>query len=224
VKELRETLETKLPALGRDVEKARLAALKKEVADLRTRLLADLAARADDPAAEPAKAASATALSAAPGAGPYLSASEWVGGRTDLKKSLDDLLTPKQRELGPVPEVAVPNPLWWADRVTEWGLAVVGACLLIGLFTRTNCLLAAAFLVLTYLAVPPFPWLPTPPNTEGNYLFVNKNVVEMVALLALATTASGRWFGVDDLIHRCWQALFGRKRPAPAPAGRPAAA
>ena len=62
-------------------------------------------------------------------------------------------------------------------------------------------MLAAGFLLMTYFASPPWPWLPTPPNNEGNYLFVNKNLIEMFALLALATTASGRWFGVDALIH-----------------------
>ena len=70
---------------------------------------------------------------------------------------------------------------------------------------------------MTYLAAPPFPWLPTPPNSEGNYLYINKNVVEMFALLVLATTASGRWFGVDALIHWTFAALFGRKMPRPAP-------
>jgi len=30
---------------------------------------------------------------------------------------------------------------------------------------------------------------------EGSYLFVNKNVIEMVALLALMTTRSGKWAG-----------------------------
>ena len=58
--------------------------------------------------------------------------------------------------------------------------------------------------------MPPFPWLPTAPNNEGYYLFVNKNVIECLALLALATTASGRWLGLDALIH--WM-LFGGRRP-----------
>ena len=44
----------------------------------------------------------------------------------------------------------------------------------------------------------------------------------MFALLALATTASGRWFGVDALIHWTLGALFGRKTPQPAPVQRAA--
>ncbi len=63
---------------------------------------------------------------------------------------------------------------------------------------------------MTYLTIPPWPWLPTPPMSEGSYLFVNKNVVEMLALCVLATTYTGRWFGVDGLIYVAgaahWQA------------------
>ncbi|MFM7112394.1 MAG: hypothetical protein ACKO26_14745, partial [Planctomycetota bacterium] len=44
---------------------------------------------------------------------------------------------------------------------------------------------------------PPFPWLPNPPLNEGNYVFINKNFVEMMALLVIAATPSGRWFGFD---------------------------
>jgi uncharacterized membrane protein YphA (DoxX/SURF4 family) len=90
-----------------------------------------------------------------------------------------------------------------------WGLTIVGACLIVGLFSRTACVLAAAFLLGTYLMFPPFPWLPSPPNNEGYYLFVNKNLIEMLALLALATTTSGRWFGLDALIY--WF-FFGERR------------
>ena len=32
-------------------------------------------------------------------------------------------------------------------------------------------------------------------NTEGNYVFISKNVIELIALLLLACIPSGRWFG-----------------------------
>ncbi len=88
------------------------------------------------------------------------------------------------------------------DRVTMWFLVAVGACLMAGLFTRVACVLAAGFLVMTYLAHPPFPWYPQPPNTEGNPVFVNKNVIEALALLALACYPTGRWLGLDALVLR----------------------
>ena len=129
----------------------------------------------------------------------------------ELQESWGALLTEAQINKGSPPP---PLPLlWWIDGVTAWGLLIIGACLLLGLLTRLNCILAAVFLLMTYFASPPWPWLPTPPNSEGNYLYVNKNVVEMFALLVLATTASGQWFGVDALISWTLGTLFGRRRP-----------
>jgi hypothetical protein len=46
--------------------------------------------------------------------------------------------------------------------------------------------------------------------TEGKYLFVNKNLIEAIALLALATLRSGYWFGVDALLRSIWP--FRRER------------
>ena len=83
-----------------------------------------------------------------------------------------------------------------------WFLVAVGVCLMAGLFTRAACVLGAGFLVMTYLAHPPFPWYPLPPNTEGNPVFVNKNVIEALALLALASYPTGRWLGLDALVLR----------------------
>jgi uncharacterized membrane protein YphA (DoxX/SURF4 family) len=88
------------------------------------------------------------------------------------------------------------------DRFTMWFLVAVGACLLAGLFTRAACVLAAGFLAMTYLTHPAFPWYPIPPNTEGNPVFVNKNVIEALALLALACYPTGRWLGLDALVLR----------------------
>ncbi len=88
------------------------------------------------------------------------------------------------------------------DRVTMWFLVAVGACLMGGLLTRVACVLAAGFLVMTYLTHPAFPWYPPPPNTEGNPLFINKNVIEALALLALACYPTGRWLGLDAIVLR----------------------
>jgi uncharacterized membrane protein YphA (DoxX/SURF4 family) len=94
------------------------------------------------------------------------------------------------------------------DWSTRWFLLVVGCLLLIGLFTRLSCFSAVIFLLLTILTQPSLPWIPAAPNNEGNYLVINKNVIEMVALLALMCTRSGRWFGLDALVH----SVFGRRR------------
>jgi uncharacterized membrane protein YphA (DoxX/SURF4 family) len=138
-----------------------------------------------------------------------------------LTASLDELLTAEQRAKGaPSPVTRPPlqywTPLDWSDAVVKWGLLFVGLFLIGGLFTRTACVAAALFLLAFYLPHPPLPGLPENPRSEGHYLYINKNIIEMLALLALATTRSGRWAGLDGLL----QFLFpGRRRLARSPRG-----
>ncbi len=103
----------------------------------------------------------------------------------------------------------------WIDWATRWGLLVAGGCVLFGLFTRLACLGCAVFLITEYLLNSPFPWLPVSPRAEGNYLFVNKNVIELLALLVLATLPTGRWFGLDAILSRIWP-FRSRKEPVAA--------
>ena len=126
-----------------------------------------------------------------------------------MKQRLAESLLSKEElaAKGPVP----PPPRHWfirlLDESTRWGLLMIGACLMFGLFSRTAAFAGAIFLLLTILTYPSLPWLPVPPNSEGNYLFISKNVIEMLALLMLACIPSGRWFGLDALVH----AIFGRQ-------------
>jgi uncharacterized membrane protein YphA (DoxX/SURF4 family) len=112
-------------------------------------------------------------------------------------------LANSQREGKP----AVPDPnagssnLDRINFVTRWGVTIVGACLIAGFFTRTACVGGAAFLLMFYLAMPSLPWLPVNPRAEGHYYYINKNIIEMVALLTLATTQSGTWLGLDGLLQ-----------------------
>jgi len=123
-----------------------------------------------------------------------------------MKDSLNGMLTSEQKTKGPVPEAAE-RPFWkwsvlqWIDAITRWGLVAVGLGLLLGLFTRTACVAGAAFLLMLYLTMSPFPWLPESTRVEGHYYFVNKNLVELLALLTLATTRSGYWVGLDGLVR-----------------------
>ena len=87
-----------------------------------------------------------------------------------------------------------------ADLITMYGLTICGLALMLGLFTPVAALGAAGFLALFYLSMPPWPGLPVPPNSEGHYLFVNKNLIEMLACLVIAATPSGLWIGVDALL------------------------
>ena len=89
----------------------------------------------------------------------------------------------------------------WSDAIVKYGLVIVGGCLLAGFLTRTACLAGAGFLLMFFLAMPPLPGWPENPRTEGHYLYINKNIIEMFALLALATLRTGRWAGIDGLLQ-----------------------
>ena len=105
---------------------------------------------------------------------------------------------------------AQPNLLANADFVTMWGLTLVGLLLILGLFTRLASLGAIGFILLFYLCNPPFVGYFYSIPTEGSYLVVNKNLVELCALVVILVTGSGRFAGLDLIVH----GLFGRKTPS----------
>jgi uncharacterized membrane protein YphA (DoxX/SURF4 family) len=142
----------------------------------------------------------------------------------EMKAALWSVLTAEQRDEGPVPEPVTRRIMdWerldWIDFLTRWGLTVIGACLLLGLFTRSACVGGAMFLLMFYLAMPALPWLPPNPRAEGHYFYINKNIIEMLALLALATTRSGRWVGLDSLVRFLRPSVWRTRRSPRAEAG-----
>jgi len=100
-----------------------------------------------------------------------------------------------------------PNLLANADLITMWGLTLVGLFLMLGLFTRLASLAGMAFILLFYLCNPPFVGYFYAIPTEGSYLIVNKNLVELCALVVILVTRSGRFAGLDRILH----GLFSRR-------------
>ncbi len=81
----------------------------------------------------------------------------------------------------------------------EWGLTLIGLALILGIFTRAASWAGITMLVMYYIAYPPFGGYSYGAATEGSYLFVNKNLIELVCLLVLSFTRSGRFFGLEHL-------------------------
>jgi thiosulfate dehydrogenase [quinone] large subunit len=80
-------------------------------------------------------------------------------------------------------------------------LLLTGLSLMLGLFTRSGTLSALVFLVLLYaLYIPTYGVIV--PGAEGNYLYVNKNLVEAAAVLVLLAFRTGRIAGLDLLLAR----------------------
>jgi thiosulfate dehydrogenase [quinone] large subunit len=106
---------------------------------------------------------------------------------------------------GPLADVfkSLADSAWlpWINAVMTWSLVVVGLLLILGLFTQAAGWGALALLTLFYLS-----WLPThgvmEPGAEGNYLLVNKNLIEWTAVAVLLTFRTGRIAGLDLLLAR----------------------
>ena len=76
-----------------------------------------------------------------------------------------------------------------------------GVLLILGLFTRLASLGGIGFILLFYLGNPPFVGYFYSLPTEGSYLIVNKNLVELCALVVILVTGSGRFAGLDRILH-----------------------
>jgi thiosulfate dehydrogenase [quinone] large subunit len=115
-------------------------------------------------------------------AGPYLSGS--VGPFAPVFKAM----------------VSNDTILMIVDNLNIWGLIIVGLCLFIGLFSKPSAISGIILLALYYLAYPPFPVLSVNAPVEGSYWIVNKNLIEIAALIVLYLFPSGQITGIDRYI------------------------
>jgi thiosulfate dehydrogenase [quinone] large subunit len=99
--------------------------------------------------------------------------------------------------------VAESSRLAVVDALNRWGLLLVGAGLIAGLWTRAATLAGMLLLALYYLAnPPPFGTLGLRPPAEGSYLLVDKVLIELAALWVLFVLPTGRDVGLDRWIAR----------------------
>jgi thiosulfate dehydrogenase [quinone] large subunit len=81
-----------------------------------------------------------------------------------------------------------------------WG---IGLSLMLGLFTQRGCEAALGMLTLFYVTAMPLDGVPHP-GMEGNYMIVNKTLIEWVAVAVLLSFKTGRIAGLD-LLYFEWQ-------------------
>ena len=105
------------------------------------------------------------------------------------------------------------NPLTWTrmeqlNAMVTYSLTAIGLCLMLGFCTRLAALGGAAFMAFIVLSQPAWPTIyPPAPAVAGHALLVNKDLLEMLCLLLLATVPAGRWGGLDYFLYR----LLGRR-------------
>ncbi|MEZ6055263.1 MAG: DoxX family membrane protein [Planctomycetaceae bacterium] len=115
-----------------------------------------------------------------------------------LKADAEKLLTSEQIGRGPLPAVDTPERA--ASHQAMWGLLIIGLLLIIGFATRIAAVAGAVMLFMFYLAIPPWPGVPQPAGPEHSFI-INKNMIEVIALLGIAALPTGSWFGLDGIIR-----------------------
>jgi thiosulfate dehydrogenase (quinone) large subunit len=95
---------------------------------------------------------------------------------------------------------ALANPaiVSWLDLLIPIALLLIGLSLILGLFTQIGAWGALGLLTLFYLTMIPMAGAPQP-NMEGNYLIVNKTLIEWAAVLVVLARHTGRIAGLDTL-------------------------
>ena len=76
-----------------------------------------------------------------------------------------------------------PGLLNLADFLMIWGLILIGLGLMLGALTRIATWSGIFILFLFYIAYPPFVGLDYGVPSEGFYMIVNKNLIELLVLL-----------------------------------------
>ncbi len=117
------------------------------------------------------------------------------------RQAVWSLLTIGQRKMGDLPQAWTRTDL--LNYAVKYALTAIGLCLVLGFCSRLAALGGAGFLISVLLTQPPWPTIyPPAPEVVGHALLVDKNFVEMIAALLLATTAVGRWGGLDWFLYR----------------------
>ncbi len=126
----------------------------------------------------------------------------WAGYESELNA----IATPQQRQRGAVqlgkPAVGLldTNTI---DRIVPWFDTIVGALLIVGLFTRIAALAGAGFLFSIILTQ----W-PGSPGAQPVYY----QTIEMLSMLVLAAVAAGQFAGLDFILYSVWSKSKGTKQ------------
>ena len=120
----------------------------------------------------------------------------------EYRMALYNILTPEQQgKFAPLGEGVTLEGTF--NFLMTAALTAIGLCMLLGFCNRLACLGGAVFLLNVVLTQPPWPQIyPPMPAVTGHSLIIDKNFVEMVAMIMLACVPVGRWAGLDYFIYR----------------------
>ena len=87
--------------------------------------------------------------------------------------------------------LAEPGMLSLVNAINAWGLTLIGAALILGIFVRLSSILGAGLMILYYFPILQFPY----PNQHS--FVVDEHIAYATALLVLAALRAGRIWGLE---------------------------
>jgi thiosulfate dehydrogenase [quinone] large subunit len=88
------------------------------------------------------------------------------------------------------------------DFANVWGLILIGAGLIVGLFTGVAAISGMVLLAFYYLSHPAIIGVSYAIPGEGSYLWVNKNLIELITLWVLLLFPTWKSVGLDRFLLR----------------------
>jgi len=88
---------------------------------------------------------------------------------------------------------ASPENIGWVNLLNEWGMALIGAALILGIAVRPASLAGFMLMLLYYFPILDFP-------KAGEAYIVDQHIIYAFCLLFIATVRAGQFLGIDGLI------------------------
>lgn len=98
-----------------------------------------------------------------------------------------------------------PQLLAISNVVNIYGLTLIGLGLILGCLSRYASIGGIIFLLLYYLSHPPFIGADYMMPTEGSYLWIDKNLIEIGALMVLIYFPTSHIIGLDRYISKVFK-------------------
>lgn len=89
-----------------------------------------------------------------------------------------------------------PNILPIVNLLNEWGLALLGVSLILGLFVRFSSYFGVILMLLYYAVIFQFP------HPDANSYIVDQHIIFACVLIFLSQAKAGRVFGLDKVFSR----------------------
>ncbi|MDD2285870.1 MAG: DoxX family protein [Paludibacter sp.] len=95
-----------------------------------------------------------------------------------------------------------PVVMTMVNAINMYGLTVIGLCLILGCFVKFANIGAIGLLSLYYLSHPPLLDVHYIIRPEGSYMWVDKNLIMLVAIVVLMLFPTSKMIGLDRYIYR----------------------